>query len=265
MKYMKVRYIKEFWEWSKSSYGQDKSNVDAQTTMSQLNTQNGYSDEGQWVKTQDGDVYIEEITDGRYKGYDRKGDLKTGNIKDIIRILMKGEVLNENVTYDYGCVMLYFDPNSTIFNKAQELISNEDVYNNDEQEYGRENEPHITILYGLHNDIEDNEVEDIVKSFNQPEIILDTISIFEDDGKKGYDVVKFDIDNKDITEMNKKISKLPYTSDYPDYQPHVTISYIKSGSGKKYIKKLKNPLKMKPIKIVYSKADGSKKEYEFNS
>tara|TARA_R110000772_G_scaffold20466_2_gene56709 strand:- start:28251 stop:29462 length:1212 start_codon:yes stop_codon:yes gene_type:complete len=85
-------FIKEFWEWSKNSYGQDKSNIDAQTTITNFNDQHGYAEEGQWVKTQDGDVFIEELTNGKYIGFDRDGKPKEGSIKDIIRTLIKPEV-----------------------------------------------------------------------------------------------------------------------------------------------------------------------------
>lgn len=91
--------ILEFWEWSKSSYGQDKANVDAQNTMVSFNSQHGYGEVGQWVKTQDGDVFIEEISDSRYRGFDRDGELKTGHINDIIRTLIKSEVIGEGMSY----------------------------------------------------------------------------------------------------------------------------------------------------------------------
>jgi hypothetical protein len=89
----KYEPIKEFWEWSKNSYGMDKHRVDSQTAMTAMNTQHGYSEEGQWAQTQDGDVYIEEIVDGVYRGFNRDGDPMTGSIKDIIRTLMKKEVI----------------------------------------------------------------------------------------------------------------------------------------------------------------------------
>ena len=41
------------------------------------------------------------------------------------------------------------------------------------------------------------------------------------------------------------------------------LSYVNSGSGKKYVKTLGKDEKLvvRPSKVVYSKADGSKKEY----
>ena len=252
----------EFWEWSKNSYGQDKAKVDAQTTMTSFNSQHGYTEEGQWVRTQDGDVYIEQMSDGKYKGFDRKGNLKTGSTKDIIRTLIKKEVINESSTrIKYGCVMLYFDPELPIFKEMQELIDDKDIYHGDGKSgYGREIEPHVTILYGLHDDIKDEKVESIVNTFKQTEVIFNKITIFENDK---FDVVKFDIVNKDIDDMNMKMTKLPFTTDYPDYKAHSTIAYVKPGKGKKYIQKLNKSPKIRPSKIVYSKADGTKIDYKF--
>tara|TARA_R110000772_G_scaffold43995_8_gene101298 strand:+ start:5652 stop:7304 length:1653 start_codon:yes stop_codon:yes gene_type:complete len=261
--------IQEFWEWSKNSYGMDKHKVDSQTTMTKLNTQHGYGEEGQWVQTQDGDVFIEEISDNRYKGYDRDGEAKTGSIKDIIRTLIKKEVIRENKETKkrkrYGVVMLHFDASSSVFEEVQELVSDEDIYSNG-NEYpkgGREKEPHVTVLFGLHSEVSDETIESIIDTWKQPEISFKNISIFEDNNGKGYDVVKFDIDNEDLNEMNKQLTELPHTTDYPDYHPHITIAFVTAGKGEKYIQTLDTPIKMNPSKIVYKKADGSKKEYEF--
>jgi len=259
--------IQEFWEWSKNSYGMDKHKVDSQNTMTNLNSQHGYGEEGQWVQTQDGDVFIEEISDNRYRGYDRDGKAKTGSIKDIIRTLIKKEVIRENKEIKkkrYGVVMLYFDDKS-IFEEVQELIDDEDIYENKDgyPKEGREKNPHVTVLFGLHSDVSDETIEDIIKTWDQPEISFKNIGIFEDDSNKGYDVVKFDIENKDLNEMNRQLTELPYTSDYPDYHPHITIAFTTAGKGEKYVQSLDTPIKMKPSKIVYKKANGTKKEYKF--
>jgi len=66
--------------------------------------------------------------------------------------------------------------------------------------------------------------------------------------------------------MNKKLCKLEYTTDFPKYEPHVTLAYVKKGTGVKYKQTLKDGLdgKFTPTKIVYSKADGSVEEYDIS-
>jgi len=185
------------------------------------------------------------------------------NIKKELR---KKLLLNEeNKGHDYGVVMLFLPIKKEWWDKFQNKIDNKDVYNPEgERDYGKQShtEAHVTILYGLHASIPDEDIEELIDEMTTPEVTLDKVSIF-DNADKGFDVLKFDVEGKELFDMNKKFTKLPHTTDYPDYSPHVTIAYVKSGEGKKYISKLNinEPLTLKPNKIVYSKADGTKKEY----
>lgn len=168
--------------------------------------------------------------------------------------------------YRYGCVMLYLDVDEDKQKEIQSLVSEDDLYlgTEDDPGYGREDEPHVTVLYGIHSDVPDEDVEELIEKLVAPEIILKDISIF-DNADKGFDVVKFDVENENLHKMNEMFKTLPYTSDYPDYHPHATIAYVKAGEGEKYVKTLSDEeqIKIKPNKIVYSKADGTKKEYNF--
>lgn len=170
-------------------------------------------------------------------------------------------------TYKYGCVMLYLDLEKNKEDEIQALVDEDDLYlgTEDDPGYGREDEPHVTILYGIHSDVPDEDVEKLIEKLKQPEIRLNKISIF-DNADKGFDVVKFDVENEELHKMNKMFKELPYTSDYPEYHPHVTIAYVKAGEGEKYVKKLseEEEITIKPNKIVYSKSDGTKKDYNFN-
>ena len=69
-----------------------------------------------------------------------------------------------------------------------------------------------------------------------------------------------------LDKMNKKLKVLDHTNDFPKYEPHVTLAYVKKGEGSKYNQTLKGDLdkKLIPTKIVYSRADGTKKEYKIN-
>ena len=59
-----------------------------------------------------------------------------------------------------------------------------------------------------------------------------TFNIFTNDD---YDVVKIDVSGSELHQLNKKLQVLPHTNNYPKYQPHVTIAYVKKGQGKKYV------------------------------
>lgn len=170
----------------------------------------------------------------------------------------------KNATFSYGCVMLYYDINKSDWDNIQDIIDDDDVYTEEgDRTYGREDEPHVTILYGIHEDVPDEDVEKLIDGIKETKVTLKTISIFENDK---YDVVKFDIvgDSKDkLSDMNKKFAKLPHTNDFPDYHPHSTIAHVKKGKGEKYTQVLPDEDSIDIIcdKIVYSKPDGSKKEY----
>ena len=158
--------------------------------------------------------------------------------------------------YPYGCAMLYFDfPQMKILH---EKIESDDIY--DAEGHGLETEPHVTLLYGLHDSVEDKDVLDASKGRIES-IQLHNASLFTNDK---FDVLKLDANGQFLHDMNKKLTELPHTSDYPDYHPHCTIAYLKPGKGEKYTKMFNDRLyEVFPKKIVYSKTDGSKKEIGF--
>lgn len=178
-------------------------------------------------------------------------------IQEALRLLAEKDK-DTNKTYSYGCVMLYLDPPAKMWQKIQDSVEEKDVCTDDG--LGRESEPHVTVLYGIHEDVPDEDVEAIIDSITAPEITLNKISTFDNEN---FDVLKFDVEGEGLHAMNKKFTELPHTNSYPDYHPHATIAYLKKGEGKKYIGRLDEPYILKPNKVVYSKPDGTKKEYPF--
>lgn len=101
-------------------------------------------------------------------------------------------------------------------------------------EDGRETNPHITIKFGIHtNDPE--EVRRVVEGFGLIQYRLGKSSIFPASEKSPFDVIKIDVDSDDLHRLNELISsKLECTDTHPEYHPHVTLAYVKSGLGEKY-------------------------------
>lgn len=163
-----------------------------------------------------------------------------------------------NKKYSYGCSMLYFDfPEiKTIHDKIEE----DDLYT--EGGLGKETESHVTLLYGLHSgEIKDDKVLDIsskgIKSMG-----LGNISLFKNEK---FEVLKFDVEAPFLEKINKELSELPHTTDFPDYHPHCTIAYLQPGTGDKYVKLFKSKIyEVFPTHVVYSKPDGTKKEARFD-
>lgn len=169
----------------------------------------------------------------------------------------------EDEKYEYGCVMLYTDFPSQII-KLQDTIDPNDV-----QSPGIEHEPHCTLLYGLHAGVTIDQVESIVHDFKFSDLKAFNPSLFEN---PEFDVFKYDIGyptrgGSFLHQCNERLKKLPHTSSYPDYHPHMTIAYLQPGKGKKYVEYFKKygaeEFMASPKYIIFSKPDGSKVKIEF--
>lgn len=99
--------------------------------------------------------------------------------------------------------------------------------------YGVEDDPHITVVYGIHTTNHD-EVKEICEGLKGGTVTLDVVDMFENEN---YDVLKINIKSTSLHSIFKKImnSGIKITTDYTEYKPHITIAYLKCGNGEKYI------------------------------
>lgn len=155
----------------------------------------------------------------------------------------------------YGCAMVFFD--FPEMKEIHKMIEKDDIYTDPKDpSFGLEKEPHATILFGLHKNVDPKDIKEIVQAAEFEEIVLHKVSAFENEK---YDVLKFDVKCKTLNQLNKKLVEFPHTNKFPDYHPHCTIAYLKSGTAKKYIKMLKGKeYTITPKKGVYSMASGEK-------
>jgi len=183
---------------------------------------------------------------------------KLNEFKRRIKELM-GLTENKKVN-GFGCVMIYLEfPD---FEDIQSKIDKKDIYTDpDDPSFGLESNPHVTLLYGLHEEVTDKQVEDIVTKYKFSNVKIKNISCFENEN---FDVLKFDsVKHKPMVDCNIELSKLPNTNEYPDFNPHLTVAYLKPKTGKKYVDMFKDlKFELKPTKIVYSKTDGSEKIFK---
>lgn len=137
-------------------------------------------------------------------------------------------------TYDYSAVLCTIPPSIAKFLEAWgvENIPDEDVYTEEGgRSYGRENDFHVTVKYGLHDGKEDK-VVDVLKHQKPFDIELGKISLFNTHEK--YDVVKVEVFSDTLHVIHNKLGKLPNSDEYPEYKPHATIAYVKKGSCDKF-------------------------------
>lgn len=164
--------------------------------------------------------------------------------------------MKPDVQKNKGCAMLYFD--FPELNLIQEMIDPEDLMTVDPEDgryLGFENEAHVTLLFGF-TDMDYDKANLIVNTalqYHYEDVRLEGVGLFEN---KNYDVLKFNAVNKTLNEVNERLRSFPHDSKFPDYKPHLTIAYLKSGTGKKYAEKLKTATYMlKPTMVVLSKKD----------
>lgn len=178
-------------------------------------------------------------------------DAVENNKEELLSLLGRKSALNESREnqVEYGALMLFL--NISNWKKLTLTINEDDVYEKN-NEFGVETEPHVTILYGFHSEVTADEAFDLFKEnfdLKPIKISVKGISIFENEE---FDVVKIDVDEGILNEMNAVMRKLPNTTTFPKYNAHITISYVKKGTGKKYIKEFKKDLILTGNKLVFS-------------
>lgn len=199
-----------------------------------------YSTENLVFKTLRNNGYLDKISNIKVSSFDKEISLNESVLKE-----------NSDTPIDFGVLMLFFNiPNWKDIAK----INPEDVYTEDGR--GIEEDPHVTALYGFHDEVTVDEVKDIVKKVLQkPTTVKVTgISTFSSEDKP-FDVVKFDIESKELSRLNKKLQKLPNTNTFPEYNPHMTIAYVKKGTGEKYKKVFEKPVLITGDKMVFLDKD----------
>jgi hypothetical protein len=141
----------------------------------------------------------------------------------------------EGVTYDYSCTKacLPEDLSESVMKWGRDNIKDEDLYVEDDSSKGREDDIHITVLYGIV-DNKPKKTAVVIGKAKPFEVRLGLINAFKDNDK--YDVLKIEVESGDIEKLHYAIAKsIKNENTFPTYHPHVTILYAKKGEVDKYI------------------------------
>lgn len=201
-----------------------------------------YSTENLVFKTLRNNGYLDKLSNLKLHAFDSEMSLNEG--------------ANKNHKNEFGCLMLYFNIPTWEKNITSKIDKN-DIYN--EPGFGIEKDPHVTVLFGFHDEVQVEDLKEAAtKILKKPlNVKVIGISLFESK-TNSYDVVKFDIESKELARLNKLVRKFPHTSDFPEYHAHMTIAYVNKGAGKKYIKKFEKVLNLTGDTMVYSHSDKTK-------
>ena len=156
-----------------------------------------------------------------------------------------------------GCLMAMIMPphKEMISEFSRRIIPDEKLYFEGE-EFGREDESHITIKYGFTKDLNELELRKILK--DQPPFLveLNELNKFENDM---FDVVILKAESSVLRELNRRCNDYPHEDTYRNYNPHMTLAYVRKGEFP-HVKENLNivvPIKM----ICYSPIQGDKTFY----
>lgn len=155
----------------------------------------------------------------------------------------------------YGCAMLSIDIDLSLLQKH---IKSYDVYVDVEAKSGDYtglvSYPHITLLYGILDGVTEQDVASALAGIKFDDVWLHNITMFENDD---YDVLVYSAESESLLAAHEALcAALPYSSTYPDYKPHCTISYLKKGCGKEYVQLFQDINDMaQPINVRYNSAD----------
>ena len=128
-------------------------------------------------------------------------------------------------SHKFACVLAPITGRTTlrekIFRFGQTYIADSDLADD-----GRDDNPHITVLYGLHSN-DPSDAYAIIHRLKPLRIRLGKISAF--DSHPDYDVIKIDVESYDMRLANIMLRMLSHTMTHPEYNPHLTLAYVKKG------------------------------------
>jgi hypothetical protein len=167
-----------------------------------------------------------------------------------------------NQPYAFGCLMV--DLNIPGWAALGDRIPQAELYEPDQPRFGRQPEPHCTVLFGFHDtpglgpELLEKLPLNLPALLGSGGLIGTGCDVFT---QPDYDVVKLSLRSPELTRLNAWCrARYAYTSNFPEYLPHVTLAYVLPGYGQKYKTGSHLHLPLRPYQLTYSVAgDGTEK------
>ena len=137
----------------------------------------------------------------------------------------------KNTQYDFSSIHVDLPTPlaKEIQNWGNTKILDDDIFvSQTDPSFGREDEMHVTVLYGIHSESSE-QVNKLIKD-GKLKVTLGKVEVFSNPLK--FDVIVVAVDSPDLIALNEKMRKdIEYTNKYSEYKPHVTVAYVKNGKG----------------------------------
>lgn len=171
---------------------------------------------------------------------------------------------HKKTSREYAFLMIEYDKPEFISDIQDKIKENELYIEEENNDYGIEKESHVTLVPCLNNNVDLVSLKKHLKDISEYDAILTDISKFECDK---FDVLKCAVKSHNLMETNKDIVKKFEThSEYKEYQPHMTIAYMKHGMADKYLQTILPKLiyiKPKNFHFSYVDKNGNEKDIKF--
>lgn len=149
-----------------------------------------------------------------------------------------------NPKYDHGTVQTS-DISETVIDAIKDIQKNIDkdkLYDGEDEpgwvENGIQKLFHITVLFGVNDNIED-EVKKVFDKYRPVHIETTNIKYFSSD--PNYDVAVVRCKSEELTKIHDELkNSLENKETYPNYKPHITIAYLKKGERLDDVEQISN-------------------------
>lgn len=117
---------------------------------------------------------------------------------------------------------------------------------------GREDKPHITVLWGVLPDVTAEEISKITEGIGDVEVVLKDLELFPENELGVPWVIRWE--SGKLVKLHEELSRLAHIQVHADFLPHISVAYLRPDRVDSYRKRA-NPLKGQVLtlrKLVYS-------------
>lgn len=167
-------------------------------------------------------------------------------------------------TYSKGCLMANLEPSMA---EAVRRFASDHILEDNLAEFGMEDTPHVTVLYGFNPDVD---AAAVLASYQGPSTVrFGKVGRFMNPSGE-YDVLFISVESPELVAEHNRLCEqfkdVVAPSDYDAYKPHVTLAYVKPGTHMELDGRTVVPahIVVGISELEYSRPDGVKEQKLLN-